>query len=98
MIWGVCSLDAMSPTVAKIAEISRRIVATFVVSALGIIGGAAILVPDVSVFQSALLAGFASCAQVVERIARASLDGNLTAEEIDDAFGFDDSDTEDDQA
>jgi len=39
------------------------------------------------VWKSALLAGFAAVAQVVERLARASLDGNLTREEINQAFG-----------
>ncbi len=77
----------MSDFANKALNIAGRIVATFIVSALGIIGGAAILVPDVSVLQSALLAGFASCAQVIERLARASLDGVLTYEEIGDAFG-----------
>jgi hypothetical protein len=79
----------------KIADVGQRILATFVVSALGIIGGSAILAPDISVVQAALLAGFASCAQVIERIARASLDGSLTAEEIDEAFSLDDE--EDDE-
>lgn len=82
----------MNATMNKVRSIGGRIIATFVVSALGIIGGAAILVPDVSVLQSALLAGFASCAQVIERIARASLDGELTDKEIDDAFVFDEDD------
>ena len=70
----------------KFIDIAGRIVATFLTSALGIIGGATVL-GGIPVWKSALLAGFAAVAQVVERLARASLDGNLTREEINQAFG-----------
>jgi len=69
----------------KIQDISGRIVATSLTSALGIIGGASIL-GDISVAKSAALAGFAAVAQVIERLARASLDGKLTTAEINEAF------------
>jgi acetyl-CoA carboxylase beta subunit len=69
----------------KLKDISGRIVATFLTSALGIIGGASLL-GDISVAKSAALAGFAACAQVIERLARASLDGKLTMAEINEAF------------
>jgi acetyl-CoA carboxylase beta subunit len=69
----------------KLQDISGRIVATFLTSALGIIGGASIL-GDISVAKSAALAGFAAVAQVIERLARASLDGKLTTAEINEAF------------
>jgi hypothetical protein len=69
----------------KFIDIAGRIVATFLTSALGIIGGASVL-GDIPIWKSALLAGFAACAQVIERLARASLDGNLTREEINEAF------------
>lgn len=69
----------------KLQDISGRIVATFLTSALGIIGGASIL-GDISVAKSAALAGFAAVAQVIERLARASLDGKLTSAEINEAF------------
>jgi hypothetical protein len=36
--------------------------------------------------KAALLAGFVAVAQVAERLARASMDGTLTKEEIDEAF------------
>ena len=36
--------------------------------------------------KAAALAGFAAVAQVVERLARASLDGKLTSAEINEAF------------
>jgi len=69
----------------KLADITGRIVATFLTSALGIIGGASLL-GDISMLKAAALAGFAAVAQVVERLARASLDGKLTKEEINEAF------------
>ncbi len=75
---------------SKIADIAGRIVATFLTSALSIVGGSSVLNAftenDISVLQSAALAGLAACAQVIERLARASLDGKLTKEEINEAF------------
>lgn len=75
----------MNNFMAKASSILSRIVATFLTSALGIIGGAAVL-GGISIYKSALLAGFAACAQVIERLAKASLDGVLTFEEINEAF------------
>ena len=69
----------------KLTDIAGRIVATFLTSALGIIGGASLL-GDISMLKAAALAGFAAFAQVIERLARASLDGKLTKEEINEAF------------
>lgn len=69
----------------KTVDVIRRIIATFATSALGIIGGAAVI-GDIPVYKSALLAGFVAVAQVIERLARFSMDGNLTQEEIDVAF------------
>jgi hypothetical protein len=37
-------------------------------------------------YKAALLAGFVAVAQVAEKLARASMDGELTKEEIDEAF------------
>ena len=75
---------------SKMSDIAGRIVATFLTSALSIVGGSSVLnaftTQDISVAQSACLAGLAACAQVIERLARASLDGRLTKEEINDAF------------
>jgi tape measure domain-containing protein len=34
-----------------------------------------------------VLAGFAACATVIQKLAQASLDGKLTMEEINSAFG-----------
>jgi len=69
----------------KATDIAQRILATFLTSALGIMGGASLL-GDISVAKSAALAGFAAVAHVVERLARASLDGKLTTVEINEAF------------
>lgn len=70
----------------KAQEIIQRIVALFLTSALGIITGASVI-GDIPMWKAAALAGFAAVASVVERLARASLDGELTKEEIDIAFG-----------
>ena len=69
----------------KYVDIAGRIIATFLVSALGIISGAAVI-GGISVAKSAALAGFTAVAHVIEKLARASLDGNLTAKEINIAF------------
>lgn len=71
----------------KAQNIANRIVAVFLSSALAIVGGSAILAPELSVFKAAALAGFAAVAAVVQKLASASLDGKLTLEEINSAFG-----------
>lgn len=70
----------------KAQDIFGRIVAVFLTSALGIVSGAAVLAPDMPVWKSAMLAGFAAVADVVQRLAKASLDGSLTMAEINEAF------------
>lgn len=74
----------------KLQDIFGRIVATFLSSALAIVGGSSVMNAftdtDISILQSAGLAGIAACAQVIERLARASLDGTLTSQEINEAF------------
>jgi len=80
----------MNNLLLKAGQIMQRIVALFMTSALGIITGSSIInsVTDtqITIWQSAALAGFASVAQVAERLARSSLDGKLTAAEINEAF------------
>ena len=66
-------------------SIIQRIVSTFVVNAMAIIGGAA-LIGGIPVIKSALLAGVSACVTVIERLARASVDGTLTPDEINQAF------------
>ena len=59
----------------KWKNIGSRIGALFVSSALGIITGSAIIAPELEVWKSAALAGFVAVAGVVEKLAKASLDG-----------------------
>jgi hypothetical protein len=75
----------------KVKDIGGRIAALFVSSALGIITGSAIIAPELEVWKSAALAGFVAVAGVVQKLAMASIDGELTKEEIDDAFALRDS-------
>lgn len=80
----------MSSLTRKAQQIAGRIVALFVTSALAMITGSSVINAttnsNITVLQSAALAGFSAIAQVVERLARASMDGNLTWAEIDEAF------------
>jgi hypothetical protein len=69
-------------------DIVGRIVALFLVSALGIITGAALVAPDLEIYKSAILAGFSAVAGVVQKLAQAALDGTVTSAEVDDAFGI----------
>jgi len=70
----------------KTKEITQRLIALFLSNALAIVTGSAI-VGGIPVWKAAALAGFTAIAQVAERLARASVDGTLTAQEISDAFG-----------
>ena len=45
------------------------------------------LLPSLEIWKSAVLAGFAAVATVVQKLAQASLDGNLSMDEINEAFG-----------
>ena len=71
----------------KAQDIAGRIVAVFLSSALAIVGGSAVIAPELEIWKSAVLAGFAACATVIQKLAQASLDGKLTMEEINSAFG-----------
>lgn len=80
----------MSVKVAK--DIVGRMIALFLVSSLGIITGSSVInafAPDQSMplWYAASLAGFTAVANVLTKLAQASLDGRLTAEEVDEAFG-----------
>ena len=71
----------------KAKDIAGRIVALFLTNALGVVTGAAVIAPDLEVWKSALIAGAVSIFTVVEGLAKASIDGVLTKDEIDSAFG-----------
>lgn len=76
-------MKGLNMSVAK--DILVRIFATFAMSSLGILSGASI-VGGIPLWKAAALAGFVAVAQVLERLAAASLDGELTKEEINEAF------------
>jgi hypothetical protein len=69
---------------AKLQNITFRILALFGSSALAAVAGGAII--GVELWKSAALAGIMACAQVVEKLLRFSVDGSLTKEEIELAF------------
>jgi len=71
----------------KVQDIGGRIVALFLTNALGVITGAAVIAPDLEVWKSACIAGAVSVFKVVESLAKASIDGTLSKDEIDSAFG-----------
>lgn len=75
----------LSVKIAK--DILGRMVALFLVSATGVITGAAVFAPDLSIAKSCLLAGMSAVVQVLQKLASASMDGKLTQEEVDEAFG-----------
>lgn len=62
-----------------------RILATFTVSGLGVVGAGAIT--NIPLWKAVMMAGFGSVAQVIEGLARAYLnDGKLSVAEIEDVF------------
>jgi hypothetical protein len=80
----------MSIKVAK--DILGRMIALFLVSSLGIITGSSVInainpEQQMPLWYAAALAGFTAVANVLTKLAQASLDGKLTAEEVDEAFG-----------
>ena len=70
----------------KLNQILLRILAAFAASGLGVIGAGTLA--GVQLWKAMLMAGVAAVAPVVERLARLYLeDGNLSAKDIDVAFG-----------
>lgn len=66
-------------------KIAKRMLALFLVTALATIGAGALI--GIDAIQTAILAGVMGIANVVEDLARGYLnDGELTEEEIDQAF------------
>ena len=70
-----------------VKQIAGRMAALFVMSATGVITGAAVFAPEISLFKAALLAGCGACVQVVHRLSSLAVDGSLTAEDVAAAFG-----------
>jgi len=75
----------MNSAIAKTLDLAQRLVSLFIASALPIITGGAIL--GVDVVKSAGVAGLTALFGVVQKLATASVDGELTSEEISAAFG-----------
>lgn len=72
----------------QFTEITKRMIATFIATAVGVIGSGAIVGVDVA--KAALMAGVGACAVVLERLSRSYLeDGELSKEEINAAFSGD---------
>lgn len=70
--------------IAKTLDIGQRLFSLFLANALPAITGGAII--GVSVVKASVLAGFMAVVQVVTKLAQASVDGDLTADEIKSAF------------
>lgn len=77
-------ITVANKTVAMTLDIGQRLFSLFVASALPAITGGAVI--GVSVLNSALIAGFMAVAGVLQKLAAASTDGELTKEEITQAF------------
>ena len=75
----------MNKMIAKTLDLCQRLVSLFIASALPIITGGAIL--GVDIVKSAGVAGLTALFGVVQKLAAASVDGELSAEEISAAFG-----------
>ena len=78
-------MEVANKTVAKFLDLGQRLFSLFLANALPAVTGGALIGVDVA--KSALLAGFMAVVQVVQRLAAASTDGELTSEEIAEAFG-----------
>ncbi len=72
-------------TIAKFLDLGQRLVSLFLSRALPAITGGAVI--GVSVGKAAILAGAMAVLEVVQKLASASTDGELTSEEITEAFG-----------
>jgi len=69
----------------KVQDILRRMVAVFIVGALGTLGAGAVV--GINAWVSLSMAGLLAIASVAERLAREYLDdGKLTLDEINGAF------------
>jgi hypothetical protein len=72
-------------TISKLKDITWRMLAVFIATALGVIGTGALI--GVEVWQAALMAGIGGVATVLENLARAYLDdGKITNDEINGVF------------
>ena len=77
-------MSIANKTIAKTLDLGQRLFSLFVATALPAITGGAVI--GVTVVKSALIAGFMAVAGVLQKLAAASTDGELTADEISEAF------------
>jgi len=73
-----------NPTIAKFLDLTQRLFSLFLANALPAITTGAVI--GISVGKSAIMAGAMAVIAVVQKLATASVDGDLTAEEIKEAF------------
>jgi hypothetical protein len=78
------NINKQNPTIAKFLDLSQRLMSLFLARALPAVTGGAII--GVSVSKAAILAGAMAVLEVVQKLASASTDGDLTSEEIKEAF------------
>ena len=78
-------IDKQNATVAKFFDLTQRLLSLFFARALPAVTGGALI--GVSVGKAAILAGAMAVLEVVQKLASASTDGELTTEEIKEAFG-----------
>ena len=71
-------------TVARFLDLGQRLFSLFLARALPAITGGAVI--GVSVGKAAILAGAMACLEVIQKLATASTDGELTTDEIKTAF------------
>ena len=77
--------EAVIMSVSKVKDITWRMLAVFIATALGVIGTGALI--GVEVWQAALMAGLGGVATVLVNLARAYLDdGKITNDEINGVF------------
>lgn len=74
-------------TIKTSINIFLRTLAVFGVQALSVIGGGALIMPSVPIWNTAALAGVAAVCQVLTRLSQSFLeDGILSEDEINAAF------------
>jgi hypothetical protein len=71
-------------TIAKALDLGQRLFSLFLARALPAVTGGALI--GVSVAKAAILAGAMAVLEVVQKLASASTDGELTTDEIKTAF------------
>jgi hypothetical protein len=71
-------------TVAKFLDLTQRLFSLFLANALPAVTTGAVI--GISVSKSAIMAGAMAVIAVVQKLATASVDGELTSEEIKEAF------------